>query len=206
MDGLVTVDLGTGESWRHLDGDPAVRPTRGHLELIWGEPVYFSTGPNTPYTYDSTGADGIALSADGSTLFWSVTGSRNLFSIPTERLRDRSISSDIEAQSAVRFLGEKGVSDGIETDSSNLVYCGSFENNAINIYNPRNASVSTFVRDPRIGWTDAIIAAPDGYLYFNENQLWRTPSYYPTGTDRTTRPIPLFRVKLPGNATRVALQ
>lgn len=157
-----------------------------------------------PYSPDPTGADGIALSADGEMLFWSVTGSRNLYSIPTARLRDHSMSSEVEAQAAVRFLGEKGVSDGIETDSNNLVYCGSNEKNAVNIYNPKNGSVSTFLRDPRIGWTDAIVAAPDGYVYMVENQLWRTPSYYP-GTDRTAKPLVLFRVKIPGNGTRVAL-
>lgn len=127
-------------------------------------------------------------------LFWSVTGSRLLFNIPTARLLDQSNSSEVLAQSSVHNLGEKGVSDGIESDTNDLIYVGNFEQNGLNVYNPANASVSTLVRDPRIGWTDAIVAAPDGYLYFTENQLWRTPSYYPTGQDRTVKPLVLFRV------------
>jgi len=98
------------------------------------------------------------------------------------------------AQSAVHDLGEKGVSDGIESDSNNLVYVSNFEQNGLNVYNPANASVSTLVRDPRIGWTDAIVAGSDGFLYFTENQLWRTPSYYPDGGDRTVKPFVLFRI------------
>ena len=47
--------------------------------------------------------------------------------------------------------------------------------------------------------------ASDGFLYFTENQLWRTPSFYP-GTDRRVRPFALFRVKLPGNGTKVVLR
>lgn len=181
-----------------------MRGTQQHIRTVWNDPVYGAVAPNS-YTYDSTGADGIALSADGSTLYWSVTASRLLFSIPTARLRDTSPASKVKAQASVQELGEKGVSDGIDTDSNDLVYVGSFENNALNIYNPENATVTTFVRDPRISWTDAIVAGPDNYLYFNENQIFRLPAVYPNGMDRTTRPLPLFRVPLVGNATRVAL-
>ncbi len=58
--------------------------------------------------------------------------------------------------------------------------------------------------DPRIGWTDSMAVATDGYLYFTENQLWRTPSHFP-GTERRVRPFALFRAKLPGNGTKVQL-
>ena len=46
--------------------------------------------------------------------------------------------------------------------------------------------------------------ATDGYLYFTENQLWRTPSHF-SGTERRVKPYALFRAKLPGNGTRVQL-
>ena len=46
--------------------------------------------------------------------------------------------------------------------------------------------------------------AADGYLYFTENQLWRTPSHFP-GTERRVKPYALVRAKLPGNGTKVQL-
>ena len=96
VSGLITVDLGSGSSWRHLTGDPRTRGTQQHLRFIWGEPVYGSMGAEQPFQYDSTGADGIALSADGSTVYWSVTASRYLYSIPSERLRDESKASEVK--------------------------------------------------------------------------------------------------------------
>jgi len=82
-----------------------------------------------------------------------VTGSRYLYSIPTARLRDRSADSEVLAEAAVTNHGQKGATDGLMQDTNNYIYAGSFENNAINIYNPANGTVTTYVRDPRIGWT-----------------------------------------------------
>ena len=205
--GLVMVDLGTGESWRHLDNTPEVRPERGFIPFIWGKAIYsLPPGPNQPITFAGNfGADGIALSADGETLCWTAVGSRTLYSIPTERLRDRSPFSEIQTQASVVSRGEKGVSDGLETDSNGLIYLGNFEDNAINVFNPANGTVSVFARDARIAWTDAFAIATDGYIYFTDNQLWRTKAHYP-GTDRRVKPYVLFRAKLPGNRTKVNLQ
>lgn len=204
--GIVIVDLGTGESWRHLDNTPEVRAERGFLPFIWGEVVYTLPPPGQIINYAGNfGADGIALSADGETLFWSAVGSRTLYSIPTERLRDRSPTSEILAQASVVSRGQKGISDGLETDSNGLIYAGNFEDNAINVYNPGNGTVQVFARDPTIAWTDSLAVAADGYVYFTENQLWRTAAYYP-GTDRRVKPYVLYRAKCPGNGTKVNLQ
>lgn len=51
-------------------------------------------------------------------------------------------------------LGQKGASDGFETDSNNLIYVGNNELNSINIFNPANGTTVPFVRDPKINWVD----------------------------------------------------
>lgn len=203
--GIVIVDLGTGKSWRHLDNTPQVRPQLQVVPFVWGEALYSIPGPGLPVTYLSFGADGIALSSDGETLFWSAVGSRYLYSVPTVRLRDTSALSEIMAQASVISHGEKGVSDGLETDTNGFIYLGIAEQNAIGIFSPANGTVNTFVRDPRLSWTDTMSVGIDGYLYFTENQLWRAPSFYP-GIDRRVRPFALFRVKLPNNGTKVLLK
>ena len=162
-------------------------------------------GQGEPITTGKTGADGIALSADGETLYWSAVSSRYLYSVPTIRLRDRSVTSEIMAQASVVNHGQKGVSDGLETDSNGLIYAGNLESNSVEIFDPANGTISILSRDPRFGWIDAFSVATDGYIYFTVNQLWRTPAYFP-GTDRRVKPYVLFRVKMPGNATKVNLQ
>ena len=203
--GIIIVDLGTGQSWRHLDGIPQVRPELGFVPFIWGEPVYSLPGQGMPITTISFGADGIALSADGETLYWSVVGGRYLYSVPTVRLRDRGVTSEIMAQASVVNHGQKGVSDGLETDSNGLIYAGNLEDNSVEVFNPANGTISVFSRDPRYGWVDTLAVAADGYIYFTVNQLFRSPSYYP-GTDRRVKPFVLFRAKMLGNATKVNLQ
>lgn len=80
--------------------------------------------------------------------------SRRLYSVPTALLRDRSAASELRAQQGTAYRGQKGFSDGFETDSNGLIYMGNFEQNAVVAYNPTNGTVTTFVRDPRINWVD----------------------------------------------------
>ena len=82
------------------------------------------------------------------------------------------------AQASVVSRGEKGISDGLETDSNGLIYTGNFEDNAVSVSNPANSIVRIFARDPTMGWTDRFSIATDGYIKFTENQLW-SQSYYP---------------------------
>jgi len=203
--GIIIVDLGTGESWRHLEGTKAVRSEPGFVPYVWGQPLYYIPGPGLPLTTVPLGSDGIALSADGETLFFGPIGSRRLYSVPTQRLRDRSLNSELLARAAVNDRGERGVSDGFETDTNGFIYAGNMEQNEIGFYNPSNGSMTLFVRDPRLSWVDTMSVASDGYLYFNDNQLSFSSSFYP-GTDRRERPFVLFRVPLPNNGSRVSLQ
>lgn len=148
------------------------------------------------------GADGIALSADGSTLYFKTTGGREMYSVPTARLRDQSPYAEILARGAVGFLGETGLTDGMETDSNDMIYGGNIEDNSIFQYNPSTGVISTFVRDPRFSWTDTMSVGNDGYLYFTENQLWLS-SAYQGGVDKRVKPYVLFRTKLPNGGTKI---
>ena len=152
--GIVVVDLGTHESWRHLDGTPEVRPEPRFVASVWGDPLYSIPSPGQPLSYLQFGSDGIALGADGEDLFFTAVASRTLYSVATERLRDRSLNSEILAQGAVRRRGEKGVSDGLETDSNGGIYAGDMEQEGVVVFHPGNGTVSRFVRDPRINWVD----------------------------------------------------
>ncbi|KAK5169092.1 uncharacterized protein LTR77_006401 [Saxophila tyrrhenica] len=202
--GIIVVDLGTGESWRHLDGNPTVHPARQWSAYLWGTPLY-QVMPGKPFTYGQFGSDGIALSADGATLFYKNVAGRQLYSIPTSYLRANGPTSEVLAQGAVNTLGETGVTDGMETDTNNYIYHGNMEQDAVSFFNPANGTDTVFVRDPRLNWIDTFSTATDGYLYFTSNQLVLGSGFYP-GTDRRQRPFALWRVQLPGNGTKTNLR
>lgn len=201
--GIIIVDLGSGESWRHLNNIPQVRPEPGFYVNVWGESVYMNPGNGMPVSNLAFGADGITLSNDGETLYFSVVSGRHLYGVPTARLRDRGLSSELFATASVMDLGQKGVSDGLESDSNGIVYAGSVETDSIVYFNPQNGTVQTYVRDPRIDWTDTF-SVSGNYLYFTENQLWRGPTQQ-SGVDRRVKPYALYRVPLLNNATKISL-
>ncbi|PSK46373.1 Pentatricopeptide repeat-containing protein 2, mitochondrial [Elsinoe australis] len=199
--GLIVVDLGSGESWRHLDGSPTVQGDRQFLAYVWGRELYaFQAGK--PAGFLTFGADGIALGADGKDLYFGGVGNRYLYSISTERLRDNGPLSEIQAQAAVVSRSQKGVADGFETDTNGFIYHGNLEFNAISFFNPANGTDQVFVRDPRLNWVDTFSVATDGYIYFTNNQLCFGPAIYP-GTDERVRPFTLFRAKLPNGGTKL---
>lgn len=156
--GLIVVDLATGASWRRVGATAAVRPDPGFVGWVSGHSVYSYDATSSEATYLPTGSDGIALSADGADLYFGSLGSRRLYSVPTALLRDEGgaagASGELRAQQGTVYRGEKGFSDGFETDSNGIVYMGNFEQNAVVAYDPKNGTVGTFVRDPRINWVD----------------------------------------------------
>lgn len=106
-DGLIIVDLASGNAWRHLNTDSRAKPEQQFIPYVWGQPVYgYMAGQ--PKQWIGFGADGNALSADGSTLYFAPTSGRYLYSIPTAILRLNGPMSEVKAQAAVQSLGQKG--------------------------------------------------------------------------------------------------
>lgn len=202
LNAIVVVDLGTGEAWRRLQRHPSVQGDVGFVPFIWGEAVYMNETGSPTADSINFGADGIALSADNTELFYSTTGGRELWSISTALLRARDRNAELVARAAVKYRGDAGVSDGMETDTNGMIYRGNQEDNSLSYFNPNNNQLYTLVRDPRFSWTDTLSVGFDGYLYFTENQLWLRPqSWY--GVDRRVKPWSLWRVKLPNGGTKV---
>ncbi|KIW84836.1 hypothetical protein Z517_00224 [Fonsecaea pedrosoi CBS 271.37] len=183
---LTTSNLGgpklTGGSWPHLENIPQVRAEPGFYVNVRGDSVYMNAGSGMPISKVAFGADGITLSNDGDVL---------------------RASSELFAAASVMDLGQKGVSDGLDSDSNGIVYAGSVETDSNVTFNHQNGTVQTYVRDPRIGWTDTFSVAGN-YLYFTENQLWRGASYQ-SGIDMRVKPYASYRVPLLNNATKIQL-
>jgi hypothetical protein len=118
-----------------------------------------------------TGADGIALSADRSTLYWCALTGRNLYSIDTAWLRDFDTPHEV-IEAAVQDLGDKGTNtDGMGADNRGRVYYTMLEGQGVGIYNPRQRSFETLVSDPRMVWVDGLTFDNIGHMIFNTNRL-----------------------------------
>ncbi|MBN3833504.1 MULTISPECIES: L-dopachrome tautomerase-related protein [Burkholderia] len=190
--GLIVIDLDSGKAIRRLTGDVSTSADPRFVPVVEGQSlkVRDPNGTTKPF---SVASDGIALSADGQTLYYCPLSSRHLYSIPTAMLRDPSIS-DAQLAAAVKDLGEKGASDGLASDANGNVYAGDYEHNSIRKLEP-GGEWQTILHDPRVLWPDTLSVGPDGYLYFTANQLHRQPVFH-GGKDERQKPYALFRVRI----------
>ncbi|KAL1962722.1 hypothetical protein VTN77DRAFT_9266 [Rasamsonia byssochlamydoides] len=202
--GIIILDLGTGESWRHLDRHPSTLGTYGVVPSYQGVPFY-QQSIDTPYFQHLTqGCDGIQLDPTGSVLYFSPMTSDYLYSIETKYLLDHTSPTSVQAAyNNVKNLGQRGGNgNGFEGDSNGLIYQGIPEQNAIYAYDPSQLRTIPFLRDPRIIWPDGMSIAEDGYLYVIINQLPYQPIWN-NGTDLREYPGAILRAKLPNNGTKI---
>jgi sugar lactone lactonase YvrE len=190
--GIIVVDLDSGESWRRLTGHRSTSPDPAFVPVVEGERVAIREKGKSPASF-AVASDGIAISADGATLYYCPLSSRHLYSIPTARLLDRSVSEEAVAE-AVVDLGEKGASDGLEADDKGRIYAGDYERNSIR-QRQADGEWKTIAHDPRILWPDTMSVASDGFLYFTANQLHRQPQFH-EAQDQRVKPYTLFRVRI----------
>jgi sugar lactone lactonase YvrE len=201
--GIIVVDLASGESWRRLHEHPSTKATTPPELRMVVEGVDFversSEGEVSPVTM---GADGIAIAADGSRLYYCPLAGRRWYSVSVDALVDRGQGDDAVA-ATVRDEGDKGcVSDGLETDDQGRLYVTDGEHDAIHRRLP-DGSWETVVHDPRLLWPDTMSVAADGYLYVTANQLYRQDKYR-GGEDQRRKPYVLFRTPIGAGPVRLA--
>ncbi|EIM89727.1 uncharacterized protein STEHIDRAFT_108398 [Stereum hirsutum FP-91666 SS1] len=202
--GIIVVDLGTGESWRHLSGLHSTSPNPRHLPTLFGIPTYISTPMNPAFHYETVaggGIDGFAISADGQFIYYTPLASRDLYRVPTAALRINPANENLaflKAADSVQYLGQYGgQADGLETDSTGKIYLTSPEHNSINTFDPETGMVFPFVRSPIMAWPDTLSVANDGFIYATLNQLWLSPGFQ-NGTDNRVKPFALVRAPIDG--------
>ena len=198
--GIIVVDLDSGRSWRKLHDHPSTNAEKGFLPIVEGKAMMVREPGKAPKPV-TFGSDGIAISADGKTLYYCPLASRRLYAVSTDALANEALP-DAAVAKTVQDLGEKGASDGLESDAENRVYVTNYEQNAI-LRRNTDGTFETLVVDPRALWPDTLSLASDGYLYFTANQLERQARFN-DGKDLRQKPYALFRVKT--NGTRIRLE
>lgn len=190
--GIIVIDLDSGKAIRRLSGDKSTSADKDFVPVIEGvkQEIKNSDGSSSPFTVAS---DGIALSPDGEILYYSPLSSRHLYSIETKLLRDPNVTEEALSLE-VKDMGEKGASDGLETDQNGAIYAGDYERNSIRKL-PKGGDWITIAHGPEILWPDTLSVAKDGYLYFTVNQLHRQPTFH-AGKDLRIKPYSLLRIKI----------
>jgi sugar lactone lactonase YvrE len=189
---LIVLDLATGKALRRLSGQASTSPAPGFVATIHGKPLA-ATGPDGKPQSFNVASDGIALSPDGETLYFCALSSRTLYAVPTRLLRDPD-ATDADIANAVRNLGDKGASDGLEADAKGNVYGGDYEHDALRKLAP-GGQWTTIAQGPDMSWPDTLSVGPDGYLYVIANQLHRQAGFN-GGKDLRVKPYRLLRVKI----------
>lgn len=188
--GIIVVDLSSGKAWRRLGNHPSTQPEPKFVPTVEGKQL-FSTPPGKFPQYLGLKSDGIAISSDGSRLYYCPLASRRLYSVSTAALVDQT-RSEAEVAATVVDHGDKGASDGLESDDQNRVYATLYEHNAITRRLP-NGLFEPIVHDPRLLWPDTLSLARNGYLYVTANQLHRQKNFN-YGKDLRQKPYSLFRI------------
>jgi sugar lactone lactonase YvrE len=195
--GIIVLDIGSGESWRRLHDHPSTKAEQLHtfLPIVEGRP-FLEHQPNGSVKQGAgMGSDGIAISANGMRLYYCPLGSRKLYSVDTDALADQSLS-DREVAATVTDEGDRGgASDGLESDAAGYIYSTNYEHNAILRRRPDGGEWETVTHDPRLLWPDTLSLAADGYLYVTANQLHRQARFH-KGRDLRRKPYTLFRIRI----------
>lgn len=151
------------------------------------------------------GVDGIALSKDGTWLYYGTMTHDALYRIRTEHLLDARLSPS-ELASRVERVGKKPMSDGIETTDDGSVLLTDLENGSVVRITP-DGQLTTLMRDPRIVWSDGVNVTANGDVLLTDSsiptyfdQLMRPPSLERL---RAAKPYRLYRFHLPGSAPDV---
>jgi sugar lactone lactonase YvrE len=162
--GIIVVDYASGRARRVLDRHPAVLPQPGAKVVSHGEDVW----PGKPLVL---GVNGIALSPDGNTLYWTVTTGTHAYAIPTAPLRDAHTRPDALA-AAVRDLGDVGGNtDGIVTDKAGNVWITDVTHNGLVRYDPRTGTLALQAASDGVYWPDTPAIGPDGDVVFTASHL-----------------------------------
>lgn len=153
--GFIMIDLGTGDSWRHLSQHPSTLRGSEDVPSYQGLPFYYRSEGN-PVNFLQEGLDGEELSLYGDVskaqrtnfkaikslynqvMYYSPLTSNYIYSIETEYLRANPNGDPLSLKRAfdnVKNLGQRGGdANGFSGDSLGNVYMLMPESNAIYIY------------------------------------------------------------------------
>jgi sugar lactone lactonase YvrE len=188
--GLVVLDIGSGQAWRALSDDPSTQFEPNVAVTTDGQPLRRPDGRQPLFN-----ADSLALSKDGSTLYWQALTGKTLYRIPTSSIQ----SAAAAAQARSEKVATTEPVDGLWTGENDEIYLSSIADNAVKVLNPADGSVRQVLTDQRLRWPDTFSQGPDGTIYVTASHIQDSPWFHVAWTDKN---FTLFKF-LPGENNTV---
>jgi len=162
--GLIVYDSKTNTVRRILDQHKFTNNEPNFFFNIDDRPVLKNGGMQT-------GADGIALSGDKTTVYWTNLTGNKLYSLPTKILRDFETNETV-IENAVRVeTSLPSNTDGMTADNAGNIYMTALSLDGLMKFDESTGQVSRFVHHPEMNWPDTLAWGPDGSLYVVSNHL-----------------------------------
>lgn len=166
--GLIVYDIKANKARRVLSAPEWVNDEAFTFRIHGREVLKAKDGQPNPM---KTGADGIALSGDKQTLYWTnLTGNR-LLALPTAVIRDFTRSEEDVKKAARVVTTLPSNTDGMTADRDGHLYMTALSANGIMKRDARTGAISTLVASDEISWPDTLAWGPGGSLYLVSNHL-----------------------------------
>jgi len=167
---LIVYDIANKSSWRVLELEESTIADQSLWIVINGQHV----NPTSPMR---TGADGIALTADGSKLYFLPLTSHALYSLPVDLLADPETPEETLRKAVVRITSDRGsASDGLACDNNNTLFLSALEKNGI-LRLQMEGNVPKFIElasnSSSMRWPDTLGFDHNGNIVYLTNSLYK---------------------------------
>ena len=186
--GIIILDLTTGNSRQVLQNHKSVHPDPNTKFIIDGKEL---KKQGQPVAFQS---DGIALTRDGSYLYYKTITDKKLNRIKTSALLDSNLTGQ-QLAGAVEDLGEIAHTDGMEFDWKGNLYMGDPTTYELIRVTPDH-QLHPWIKSADLIWPDTYSVSKDGYIYVTTSQINKQPAYN-DGVNKRTQPYKVYKIKLP---------
>lgn len=128
--GIIVVDLASGNSWRRLNDHPSTKANSNFVPAVEGKPL-MKREPGKPPEPIKMGADGIAIDPQKGLLYYCPLASRRLHSVSLEALANRNATNEQVAATVRELPSRDFASDGLECSSDGTLFLTDYEHNQI---------------------------------------------------------------------------
>lgn len=166
---IIIADVASGKLREVFKDIPEVSPAKGFITFVEGKP--HTLNYDKP-TMPQGGVNGIELSPDFKTLYWTTPTNPNFYSIPTNVISNASLPEN-EIKKAIKWEGQIVSNGGITIDNEGSLYFGDASRYSI-LKKNTSGNISLVAHDPRLIWPDGMLYQ-DGYIYVTIGQWHRAP-------------------------------
>lgn len=161
---LIVVDLETGAIRRILDGHPALSDDPQRRLVVDGVEVF-------PGNRLAVGVNGITLSADGETLWFSMTTGDAIRSVPMDLVADPLTEPEMLAAAVSEPSRIGGGSDGLATDPTGRVWITNLALNRVEVMAPGSTQTDILFEGGDFVWPDSLATDFSGGMLLSTNRL-----------------------------------